>query len=268
MQPADKALDNLLSNLNVQLANLSDPSFAPRNTCARCGKPILGALIEASAQKFHPEHFLCSVCNTSLHGQDYYEPGGAIHCVSCYHKKLPSCASCGGKISTKAITLDEIHKAWHPEHFACDVCKALLEGKDFYAHEGKVFCAKDYHNKFSVVCLGCNKQIQGELVTTSQKLHYHPACFLCNAPRCGKKLVGVPYYEHAGQVYCELHYRSTALKHCPCGNPILGQYVSALNKTWHPEHFVCGNCGKQLSTAYSENAGNVYCEECDTKLFG
>jgi len=265
---ADKALDSLLGNLNDQLANLGGSSVVASGTCAHCLNPIIGPLIEASGKRFHPEHFVCSSCKVTLHGKEYYEPDGAINCKDCYHKQLPLCAKCGGKILTRAVVLVDIQKAWHPEHFSCATCGILLEGKEFYTQNGKPYCDKDYHNTFAPSCVACKKPVQGELVTTPNNLRYHPACFVCSSPGCGKRLVGVPYYENNERVYCEAHHRSVSALRCPCGKPIQGQYVSALGKTWHIEHFICTNCGKQLMGGeFSENEGRAFCVQCDEKLF-
>jgi len=269
---ADKALNNLLSHLNEQLSSINDASFVAHSICAGCSKPILGTLMEASGKQYHIEHFVCCGCHKSLQGQEYYEPDGAIQCKDCYHKQLPSCAKCGDKILTRAITLSDIHKAWHPEHFSCAICNILLEGKDFYTQNGLPYCARDYHNTFSLSCVECKQQIKGEVVTTPQKLNYHPGCFVCHSPGCGIKLVGLPYYQRNNEVYCETHSRtspsSSSSSKCPCGNAINGQYVTALGKTWHPEHFVCNNCKKRLvGSVYSEIEGCAYCAACEAKLF-
>ena len=39
--------------------------------------------------------------------------------------------------------------------------------------------------------------------------------------------------------------------------------VSALDKTWHPEHFFCCQCGKQFGEeGYHEMDGKAYCRDC------
>lgn len=32
-----------------------------------------------------------------------------------------------------------------------------------------------------------------------------------------------------------------------CGQPIIGNYITALGATWHPEHFVCAGCGQPIA---------------------
>lgn len=49
-----------------------------------------------------------------------------------------------------------------------------------------------------------------------------------------------------------------------CSVPIRGSYVSALNKTWCPEHFVCHerSCGQNLlNNGFVEKDGALYCEK-------
>jgi LIM domain/Protein DA1 len=35
-----------------------------------------------------------------------------------------------------------------------------------------------------------------------------------------------------------------------CGQPIVGSYLTALDATWHPEHFVCAACGLPIDDAH------------------
>ena len=62
----------------------------------------------------------------------------------------------------------------------------------------------------------------------------------------------------------------TAAKgHCQaCHKPIVGQVLTALGKTWHPEHFTCVNCGTELgSKNFFERDGEPYCETDYHNLF-
>jgi hypothetical protein len=48
-----------------------------------------------------------------------------------------------------------------------------------------------------------------------------------------------------------------------CGQPIRGNYLSALGATWHPEHFVCASCGRPINTArFQVHEGKPYHSEC------
>ncbi|KAI6173595.1 Paxillin [Aphelenchoides besseyi] len=59
-----------------------------------------------------------------------------------------------------------------------------------------------------------------------------------------------------------------------CGQPIIGQVleqfriVIAMGKNWHPEHYVCCHCSKELAhLPYFERGGKAYCEEDYFDLF-
>ncbi len=48
-----------------------------------------------------------------------------------------------------------------------------------------------------------------------------------------------------------------------CGQSIRGNYLSALNATWHPEHFVCAACGRPIAGAsFQVHEGAPYHFEC------
>lgn len=46
--------------------------------------------------------------------------------------------------------------------------------------------------------------------------------------------------------------------------------MTALGKTWHPEHFTCQHCNKQMSEdpeGYHEHHDKAYCRPCYIELF-
>ncbi|NWH41256.1 LPXN protein, partial [Chloropsis hardwickii] len=47
-----------------------------------------------------------------------------------------------------------------------------------------------------------------------------------------------------------------------CRKPIAGKVLTALGKTWHPEHFTCAHCGQELDKGpFFEQGGRAFCEE-------
>ena len=53
-----------------------------------------------------------------------------------------------------------------------------------------------------------------------------------------------------------------------CDKPIVGQVITALGKTWHPEHFTCNHCNQELGTRnFFEREGAPYCEADYHNLF-
>lgn len=54
-----------------------------------------------------------------------------------------------------------------------------------------------------------------------------------------------------------------------CNKEIVGRYIEALGRSWHPEHFVCTTCGKAFAQeSYFQHEGKPYCEEDYYAQFG
>ena len=50
--------------------------------------------------------------------------------------------------------------------------------------------------------------------------------------------------------------------------PLRGPYATAMGRCWHPEHFVCHSCQKQLqNTMFVFEEESIYCEKCYEKTF-
>lgn len=50
---------------------------------------------------------------------------------------------------------------------------------------------------------------------------------------------------------------------CPsCGKPLGPKRVTALDKKWHPECFVCQKCRASLDDGFYERRGLPYCDKC------
>ena len=47
-----------------------------------------------------------------------------------------------------------------------------------------------------------------------------------------------------------------------------GPFVSAIGRSWHPEHFVCAGCGDSLQNqGFIEEGGKLYCEKDYNQFF-
>ncbi|MBN3275857.1 PAXI protein, partial [Polyodon spathula] len=95
---------------------------------------------------------------------------------------------------------------------------------------------------------------------------------------CGKCIVGKDclspfsdgcFYEIDSRPLCPLHYHARKGLLCGgCRAPISGRCVSAMGKRFHPEHFVCAFCLKQLNQGvFKEQNEKPYCTGCHEKLF-
>jgi len=107
-------------------------------------------------------------------------------------------------------------------------------------------------------CSACDKPIVGQVITALGKT-WHPEHFTCN--HCNQELGTRNFFEREGMPYCEADYHNLFSPRCAyCNGPILDKCVTALDKTWHTEHFFCAQCGQQFGDdGFHERDGKPYC---------
>jgi len=261
-------LSNLLENITREAVS-SDPvahsSPSARGMCASCGRNILGEVISALGKNYHPEHFVCGNCRQPLGTSNFFEQDGQPHCEKCYQELLcPRCAHCDEAILDRCITA--IGKKWHMHHFICTQCLSPFGNGTFFERDSRPYCDKCFSGNFAPKCAGCNQPINGEC-TNALGQSWHPEHFVCQY--CQKAFTG-SYYEFGGKPYCDVHYHQQTGSLCAgCGKAVTGKCVNALEKRWHPEHFVCAFCMNPLAAGnFTENGNKAYCRECHGKLFG
>uniref|UniRef100_A0A8C3PJ35 Leupaxin n=1 Tax=Calidris pygmaea TaxID=425635 RepID=A0A8C3PJ35_9CHAR len=116
------------------------------------------------------------------------------------------------------------------------------------------------------VCAACRKPIAGKVLTVLGKT-WHPEHFAC--ARCGQELGGRPFFERGGRAYCEEDYHQAFSPRCAyCAGPIREKVLTALDQTWHPEHFFCAHCGKVFGDdGFHERSGKPYCRQDFLAMF-
>jgi len=258
-------LDKLLSNLTTQMDNIEPDNPASRGQCNTCKGAILGEMMQALGKCYHPEHFTCGNCHQPLGTRNFFEQNGLPHCGDCYQTMYcPKCAHCNGAILDRCITA--LGKKWHPEHFICGQCLQPFPNGNFFERDGRPYCENDFFSLFATKCGACHEPIKGDCINALGQ-QWHPEHFVCTY--CGKAFSGT-FFEHSGKPYCEAHYHQQSGSCCAgCGKPITGRCVNALEKKWHPEHFVCAFCMNPLAGgSFTEKNNKAYCKECHSKLFG
>jgi len=181
----------------------------------------------------------------------------------------PSCASCGEMII--GICINALGKAFHPDHFVCNHCNKPFPGGNFVEHEGEPYCETDYNSLFCARCHGCQQPITDKCVSAAGK-KFHPDHFTCTG--CGMSLIGKPYKEDDGDIYCNICKESrkqrvpAATEICAkCKRPIIGEYITLHGQKLHPEHFRCEECGCEFKGGnVLEFEGKLYCQEDYLKL--
>lgn len=116
------------------------------------------------------------------------------------------------------------------------------------------------------ICHQCKEAVESAFVIAKDKT-FHADHFRC--AKCHTTLGGKPFIEKDDQFYCEDDYYSAFNPKCGhCKEVIKGQYVSALDQSWHPEHFVCTKCSQPFSSnQFMKHEGKPYCEEHYRALF-
>ncbi|KAG1968738.1 histone-lysine N-methyltransferase 2D isoform X1 [Pimephales promelas] len=257
-------LDNMLGSLQSDLHKLGVQTVA-KGVCGACCKPIVGQVVTAMGRTWHPEHFVCTHCQEEIGSRNFFEREGQPYCERDYHHLFsPRCYYCNGPILDKVVTA--LDRTWHPEHFFCAQCGAFFGPEGFHEKDGKAYCRKDYFDLFAPKCGGCARAILENYISALSSL-WHPECFVCR--ECFTPFINGSFFEHDGQPYCEVHYHSRRGSLCSgCQKPITGRCITAMGKKFHPEHFVCAFCLKQLNKGtFKEQNDKPYCQGCFIKLF-
>ncbi|XP_030339781.1 leupaxin isoform X1 [Strigops habroptila] len=116
------------------------------------------------------------------------------------------------------------------------------------------------------VCATCHKPIAGKVLTALGRT-WHPEHFTCT--RCGQELGARPFFERGGRPYCEDDYHQAFAPRCAyCAGPIREKVLTALDQTWHPEHFFCAHCGKVFGDdGFLVQGGRPYCRQDFLAMF-
>ncbi|XP_075389442.1 paxillin isoform X3 [Tenrec ecaudatus] len=257
-------LDSMLGSLQSDLNKLGVATVA-KGVCGACKKPIAGQVVTAMGKTWHPEHFVCTHCQEEIGSRNFFERDGQPYCEKDYHNLFsPRCCYCNGPILDKVVTA--LDRTWHPEHFFCAQCGAFFGPEGFHEKDGKAYCRKDYFDMFAPKCGGCARAILENYISALNTL-WHPECFVCR--ECFTPFINGSFFEHDGQPYCEVHYHERRGSLCSgCQKPITGRCITAMAKKFHPEHFVCAFCLKQLNKGtFKEQNDKPYCQNCFLKLF-
>ncbi len=182
--------------------------------CAGCGKAIEGRYITALDKKWHPEHFVCEICQLSLQGETFIEHEGHPHHQACYVEQFaPRCAGCEKPIEGHYITA--LDKKWHAEHLVCSHCQKPLAGGRFAEREGQPYHEHCLHELFSPRCQICLQPMSGTYLTNywQEGFCQHHSGELSKCYSCGRLISqhltkgGVQYQD--GRTMCNLCRRTS-----------------------------------------------------------
>jgi paxillin len=111
-------------------------------------------------------------------------------------------------------------------------------------------------------CGACREPIVGDCIRAFG-MQWHLDHLVCNV--CHNDFSnGTPVWEgNDGFAYCPEHWKKTFCPTCAtCKDTITGPVIHALNKSYHPEHFVCDVCRQKIDGQfYPSKEGNPLCEK-------
>uniref|UniRef100_A0A8C7ISJ5 Leupaxin n=1 Tax=Oncorhynchus kisutch TaxID=8019 RepID=A0A8C7ISJ5_ONCKI len=159
-------IDDLLGGLSSDMEKMGVHTMA-KGHCASCGKVIVGKMITALGQVWHPEHFVCVVCTAELGTIGFFEREGKTYCEKDYqHLFSPRCSYCKGPILKNILTAMDC--TWHPEHFICSHCGERFGPEGFLEKDGKPYCHRLLPSLCSKV-LWLRRACERELPDCSQR---------------------------------------------------------------------------------------------------
>ncbi len=169
--------------------------------CARCGKPITGAVTTALEKTWHPACFACAGCGKTFGRSHFYPHGGQPYCHACYVKHIgPTCAVNG-----------------HP-----------IEGGRYRVKGGLRYCEAHYWERFGERCaIGGEILKRGHVLNawgeTYCRAHSRglPLCDSCGRPICAALTGGGVTYPD-GRAVCN-RCRRTAVDDVEAGLPLLAE---------------------------------------------
>jgi paxillin len=116
------------------------------------------------------------------------------------------------------------------------------------------------------ICHQCKGVVESAFVIAKDKT-FHADHFRCDT--CNQPLGGKPFIEKDDKFFCEDDYYAAFNPRCGhCTEVIKGQYISALDQSWHPHHFVCSECAQPFTgNQFRKHNNKPYCEEHFRQLF-
>nr|CAG4648638.1 EOG090X05KU [Polyphemus pediculus] len=251
--------------------------FAP--CCGRCGEFIIGRVIKAMNANWHPQCFLCEMCNKELADLGFIRYQNQALCHDCNAKAKAAslgkhvCHKCHSMIDDRPLRFRG--EVYHPYHFNCSSCGIELNADarevksrpGFTANEmNELYCLR-CHDKMGIpICGACRRPIEERVVTALGK-NFHVEHFVC--AKCEKPFLGHRHYEKKGLAYCETHYHQLFGNLCfVCNQVIAGDVFTALNKAWCVHHFACSVCDTKMSqkTKFYEFDLKPTCKKCFDKF--
>lgn len=167
--------------------------------CGRCNEAVSGRILTALGKSWHPEHFVCKVCEQPITGATFNEKNGDPVCSECFLQKFSEiCFACKQPIQEKIVKA--LGQCWHEAHFTCGgPCKKPLSGTAFFERDGQPYCKEDFEDIFASKCQGCMKAISDKAIIALEA-KWHKDCFKCK--KCEQPITANTFAVEDNQPLC------------------------------------------------------------------
>ncbi|VDL73775.1 unnamed protein product [Nippostrongylus brasiliensis] len=161
-------------------------------------------------------------------------------------------------------------KNFHLQCFTCSECGREFGDDGFHEKDGLTYCRRDFFRLFAPKCNGCQNPITSNFIT-ALGTHWHPECFVCQGfsvvLNTMVKSVFQTATEHGSYRTPENPRRQGFSE---IGDPDwttqvvgVGRCVTAIGRKFHPEHFRCSYCSRQLTKGtFKEVDRRPFCHKC------
>uniref|UniRef100_A0A8C3F8R6 Actin binding LIM protein 1 n=1 Tax=Chrysemys picta bellii TaxID=8478 RepID=A0A8C3F8R6_CHRPI len=239
-----------------QMAHSQEPHHStekPVIHCHKCEEPCKGEVLRVQSKHFHIKCFTCKVCGCDLAQGGFFIKNGEYLCSVDYQRMYGTrCNGCGEFVEGEVVTA--LGKTYHPNCFACTVCKRPFPPGDRVTFNGRdclcQMCAQPMASSPKEIssssnCAGCGRDIKNGQALLALDKQWHLGCFKCKA--CGKVLTG-EYISKDGAPYCEKDYQVLFGVKCEaCHQFITGKVLEAGDKHYHPSCARCSRCNQMFT---------------------
>uniref|UniRef100_A0A674JMP7 Actin binding LIM protein 1 n=1 Tax=Terrapene triunguis TaxID=2587831 RepID=A0A674JMP7_9SAUR len=240
----------------VRMAHSQEPHHStdkPVIHCHKCEEPCKGEVLRVQSKHFHIKCFTCKVCGCDLAQGGFFIKNGEYLCSVDYQRMYGTrCNGCGEFVEGEVVTA--LGKTYHPNCFACTVCKRPFPPGDRVTFNGRdclcQMCAQPMASSPKEIssssnCAGCGRDIKNGQALLALDKQWHLGCFKCKA--CGKVLTG-EYISKDGAPYCEKDYQVLFGVKCEaCHQFITGKVLEAGDKHYHPSCARCSRCNQMFT---------------------
>ncbi|WWC68935.1 uncharacterized protein I206_102871 [Kwoniella pini CBS 10737] len=202
--------------------------------CSGCNNAIIGRIVNAMNQRWHPQCFGCAECGELLEHVSSYEWEGKAYCHLDFHDKFAyRCHHCQTPIvDARFVTLNDPilgQRYYHELHFFCSECgdpfldpsKSSAPGTEksrdkgdeeeenetsaFVIQKGHPYCEKCHLKLHKPKCKSCNLPIP-DLAINAMGAKWHKECFICT--QCKHEFANNLFFPKDGQAFCTSCYES------------------------------------------------------------